>query len=136
MSQKKSRAELKAELDQLKRTRNAGGVVAVLLSAIRWGSLVAMAYLGHLSIVAMAGRMTLADIAVNFSALGKAEVSVPIAVVTAVIAIIYGRRQRKLRKDTIENLQGRIRYLEQQLDPGRTSSSITVRGDTQEEDMP
>lgn len=46
--------------------------------------------------------------------------------------ILYGMSQRKLRKDTVERLQERNARLESILDPNRTSSELTPRGDSPE----
>jgi hypothetical protein len=43
-------------------------------------------------------------------------------------------KQRKLRRDVVERLSSRVPFLEKQLDPGRTSSKLTDRGDTNPED--
>ncbi len=53
----------------------------------------------------------------------------------ALIAIIYGLIQRELRRRKTAYLQGRIVRLEQQIDPGRTSSGLTTRGETRGEDV-
>ncbi len=48
-------------------------------------------------------------------------------------AILYGWLQRRLRYKKTENLQGRIKSLELQLDPNRTSSGLTPKGETPKE---
>ncbi len=47
---------------------------------------------------------------------------------------VYGWKQRDLRKTTVERLQSRIKELELKLDSKRSSSHLTPRGDTREED--
>jgi len=46
------------------------------------------------------------------------------------IIVSLGRSQMKLRKATIERLHGRIKSLEEGIDPGRTTSKLTKSGDT------
>jgi len=43
--------------------------------------------------------------------------------------------ERAIRKDTIERLQSRIRELETSIDPKRSSSGLTTRGDTDPGDL-
>ena len=50
------------------------------------------------------------------------------------LALIYGVLQRKLRRDAIQRLHGRVEALEKERDPSRTSSTLTSRGDTRRED--
>lgn len=56
------------------------------------------------------------------------------ALVIAAISIQYGRREANLRKSTVEKLTKQIQTLELQIDPTRTSSLLTTRGDTAEKD--
>lgn len=48
--------------------------------------------------------------------------------------IWFGRRERKLRKDTVEKLHQYQKLWEERIDPKRTSSLLTPRGDTRPED--
>lgn len=132
MANKKSKAQLEAELKVLRQSRFAEGTVQVLLSLIRWGALIFIARYGYLSIESLAGKSTLADIGINF--LSDIKVSVAIAWSTGFGGVIYGLSQRKLRRDTVERLQERIQVLEAEKDPARTSSKLTKRGDTRPED--
>lgn len=159
----KSRHQLEAENDQLKfmlNTQSVGvfweSMAKIVVTLIKWGSAVAIAWFIYLSITTLAGQTTIAD----FSA--SANVSLPsekllgslqdgvekaaatvlkewladspftaIAWAVALVMCWYARRERKLRKDTVERLQNRITELEKGKDPNRTSSGITPRGDTQ-----
>lgn len=132
MESNKSKAELLAENRFLRKDRNSSNIATVLIYAIKYGALVAIFYFGYLSVLALAGKHTLADIGISF--LSDVNVSVSIAWIFGVSGIFYGLRQRKVRKDTIERLQGRIQYLEAQIDSKRTTSQLTSRGDTREED--
>lgn len=113
-------------------TRLVEGVGQVLSSLIRWGAIVLIARYAYLSIASLAGQNTLADIGINF--LSNIKVSGALAGATGVGGLIYGERQRKLRKNTIERLQGRIRELETEIDPNRSTSNLTHRGDTRPDD--
>ena len=48
----------------------------------------------------------------------------------AAIAIALWSRERKTRKDTVERLHAQIKELELKLDPDRSTSGLTPRGDT------
>ena len=111
-------------LDVLK---HPGGTVAIFLFI--W-----------LSIDSLAGKVTLADIKLLSDVVVKAgyDCSVhPLLIIASgaffvfgVIGITYGMLQRKLRKDTVEFLHGRIRDAEIATDPGRSSSELTPRGES------
>lgn len=130
---KKNKAQLEAELRALRASRAVDGIVVVLQSAIRWGSIVAVAWFTRLAIGDLSGETTLADIGINF--LGKVEVSVALAWTVGALGGYYGYRQRKLRRDTVERLQDRNKELEKRIDLNRTSSRLTKRGDTRPEDV-
>lgn len=132
MANRKSRSQLEAELKVIRQSRNSEGLVQVLSNLIRWGGVVLIVRYGYLGIDALAGKRTFADIGVNF--LTNIQISVALAWGAGAGGIIYGLRQRKLRKDTIERLVGRIQEFESDLDPSRTSSKLTTRGDTRPED--
>lgn len=59
---------------------------------------------------------------------------VGVGVLIASPALSYGRRQRRLRLDTIVRMGARIRQLEAQLDPERSSSGLSSSGETPEEE--
>lgn len=78
----------------------------------------------------LAGLSTDADLQLSF----LIDVSVYLAWIAGASGVAYGAKQRKLRRDTVERLQIRITELEKEIDPGRTSSGLTGRGDTNPED--
>ena len=129
----KTKKQLEAELRSLKTGRSVEGWVTIILALIRWGAIVFIARYGFLSIQALAGRNTLTDIGINF--LGKVEVAVSIAWISAMLGVMYGLKQRKLRRDTVERLQNGNKQLENKLDPNRTSSKLTSRGASRPEDV-
>lgn len=57
-----------------------------------------------------------------------------LCIIFGIAGIMYGIKQSKLRKDTIERLQGSNKALELKVDPGRSSSKLTKRGETREGD--
>lgn len=139
MAKEKSREELQRELEFLKTRRLVDGFAALANNAIRWGGAIAIVYFGITRpIEALAGKATLADIAVLVRAqLEKGEGNTWALVgswLLTVLAVAYGWLQRRLRRNTVEQLQGRIQALEKGVNPTRTSSTLTPRGDTRKED--
>ncbi len=132
MARNKSKGQLEAELKVLRKARFSEGTVSVILSFIRWGAIVLIVRYAYLSIEALSGKTTLADIVVQF--LSGVKVSVAIAWTFGIGGLAYGWKQRKLRRDTVERLQKRIQALESKVDLNRTSSQLTPRGDTRPED--
>lgn len=128
----KSRQELEVELLVMKKARFSEGVVQIVLSLIRWGSIVLISRYGYLAVQSLSGQTTLADIGINF--LANVRVSVAIAWGAGAGGIVYGLNQKKLRKDAIERFHGRIKELETIIDKNRSTSSLTARGDTKPED--
>lgn len=129
---KKTRAALETENYILKRWRVSEGIISIFNNLIKWGSLVAIIYFFKEAIVALAGKDTSSKIL--FSFVSDLKMDRYAAYAAAIGGAIYGMRQRKLRKDTIERLQSRIVDLEKRLDPGRTTSTLTNRGETRPED--
>lgn len=132
MDSKKSKAELLAENRALKISRVSSGVVQVLNQLIMWAALVLIAHEFAQVLIAYAGKETNANIAMSF--ISNLEVSVTLSLVVGIFGFLYGFRQRKLRKDTTERLQGRNQELELIIDPKRSSSKLTSRGETRKED--
>lgn len=132
MAQGKTQAELEDENSFLRTARLSESSVQIGLSFIRWGGIVLVARYIYFSIQALAGTETSADIFVKF--LSNLSLSISLSWICAIASILYGLAQRKLRKDTIERLQGRIREFEQEKDSKRSSSRLTERGETRRED--
>ena len=128
---KKSYEELEAELRFQKRVRRSETIAVLGQSAFKWGGLAYIAYCTSQAVSALAGQATVTNIAIEL--LGNMHVSVALAWVFGIVAIIYGLGQRKLRKDVIERLAGRNASLEREIDSRRSSSLLTVRGDTPED---
>lgn len=129
----KTRAQLETELKMLRSVKRSEGILSLGNNLIRWGALVLITRYAYLSIEAMAGKETFAGFFVNF--LGNFDVSMALSWVVGGTGFLYGARQRSLRRDAIERLQGRITHLEKQIDPRRSSSNLTPRGDSRPEDV-
>jgi hypothetical protein len=132
LAKQKSKAQLQAELKLIKQSRVGEGVILICLNLIKWGAIVLIVREIHLSIESLAGKATLTDIGINF--LGDIKVSIALSWFVGFFGAFYGINQRKLRKDTVERLQTRIKELELVVDNKRSSSQLTVRGDTRPED--
>jgi hypothetical protein len=77
---------------------------------------------------ALAGRKTLADF--GFKLLAEAKLSEIIPYVTAAMGWLFGVNAQRLRRNTTARLTNRIRDLEQRIDPSRSTSGLTPRGQT------
>jgi len=134
MAQKKSRAQLEAELRLIKSARRSDSAVVLGREAFKWGGLCFIAWCASSMVQALAGRNTAASF--DLSLLGILDLSVALSWVVGIVGGAYGLQQKKLRKDTVERLQKRIIGLEKKIDPARSSSKLTARGDTRIEDLP
>jgi hypothetical protein len=128
----KTRAELETELRLLKSAKRSDAIVLLGRDFIKYGGYVWMAYYAYLSIDALAGNVTFASIVIDV--LGSTGISVALGWLFGVVGITYGLFQRKLRKDVVERLAGRIKKYEMEKDKRRSSSRLTERGDTRPED--
>lgn len=129
---KKSNAELLAENRLLRRGNVADGVTSVLVNLIRWGAVVLIFRYGYLTISALGGQVTLASIGISF--LGNLTVSQSLAYIFGAGGVIYGLGERQLRKRTIKRLGPKREALEASIDPKRTSSKLTEKGETNPDD--
>lgn len=129
---KKTRAALEAELRLLKAQRRSDGIATVGSRAVTWIGIGFCFWCVRLIVDSLAGKRTMADIGVNV--LGKVGISTSLAWFLAASCGLYGVAQRRLRKDTVEGMEKRIVELEKGIDPKRSSSNLTPRGDTPSED--
>ena len=112
----------------------AEAVASVLNSLIRWSGLVGIFYILYMVVAELSGTTTVADIGIEVGLLANLQVGQVVSGAAGVAGVGYGLAQRKLRRDTIERVQGRIISYEKGIDPGRTSSMLTPRGETRPED--
>ena len=129
---KKTNAELLAENRLLRRSNAAIGVISILNTLIKFGTVVLVARYIYLSIGELAGKETIANVLIKF--VSNLTVSQSLAYIFGGGALLYGAGERAIRKRTIKRLQGRITQLETSKDPRRTSSNLTERGETNPRD--
>ena len=128
MVNRKTAAVLRVENRMLRRSYWTEAVTSVLTTGIWAGAAVLVARYFYLIVAALAGDRTVADIGIRV--LADVSFSVILPVAFGIGGILYGRLQRKLRKATVERLAPRSQELEQRLDPERSSSGLTSKGDT------
>lgn len=128
MAKQKTKAQLIEENKFLKRANIATVVGSNINTFIRSAMWVGIAYFAYLSIGALAGQSTSANIIVQL--LSDIRVETLFSYAFGVSGIVYGLRERKLRQRTIEHLQPRARVLEGILDERRSSSRLTLSGET------
>ncbi len=135
MARKKTAVELQAENRILKRVRGSEGIASVLRTGIMWAAIAFIFYQLRLSVEALAGQVTLADIGIGVKLLGNFTISHALAALLSGGGVAYGVSQNRLRKKTVERLQKRNQDLERMIDSKRSSSLLTPRGDTRPEDL-
>lgn len=124
----------RAELEYMLSFKRIQAFEVVARQVIQWGALIWIARYGYLSIMALAGRQTFADVALNF--LANLKVSQGICYLVTLGSILYGLGQRQLRRRNIRRLAHDKNELERILDPKRTSSNLTDKGTTRPGDEP
>jgi len=107
-------------------------VVTIVTTAIKYGSLVACVGFVYLSISALAGKATLANVGIRL--LGNLTVSNGIMSILTGGSILYGVGQRRLRHTTVKRLAKERNDLERVVDRHRSSSGLTETGRTRPED--
>jgi hypothetical protein len=105
----------------------------VITSLFKWGSVAFFSYCMYRSIDSLAGQETFAKIGISFMA--NMTISKWVAYIFGVGGIAYGWNEKRLRHNTVKRLgPSRLEY-EQRLDPNRSSSGLTTRGETSPEEM-
>lgn len=120
MARNRSRAELQAENRYLRKQSRNEVIIALGTQLIKWGGLFGIAFVAYLSIAALAGKVTRANVLINF--LGDVKVSYVASWALAVGGVGYGTAQARLRKDTQKRLGDHIKKLEEEIDIRRSSS--------------
>lgn len=85
-------------------------------------------YCIHLAVADVAGRVTDANIAMQF--LGNLQVSMALSWAVGLAGGAYGIQQNRLRRRTVHSLHSQIKGLETKIDPSRSSSDLSPTGDT------
>ncbi len=134
---KKSKAQLEEENRVLKRSRMVDRTAIAIHSTLKVAGICFLGWcavlLGRSTehvLIAYAGKATFAHVFIQI--LGKLNVGIGVA--TGAGGIIYGRHQKKLKEDLAKRLGERIKRLEAQIDPRRSSSMLRETGDTRQED--
>lgn len=97
-------------------------------------SVVGCFYVSADAVKAFAGKLSFADLRLVTQIFAGAKFSLGVTIAVTGSGWIYGLIQRQLRRKTIERLQTRIIEFEKGVDPSRSSSHLTKRGTTREED--
>lgn len=86
------------------------------------------------TIIPFAGSESTADIEILYRLATDLSADKWAAYILGGGGLIYGLRERKLRKKYIERMSDRIKSLEEKIDPGRSSSGLPKTGDTKPTD--
>lgn len=103
-------------------------ITRIVIASIKAATILGTAYLFYQCANVLAGKYTFAQIGMSF--LGNLKLTDGAALLATSGSIAWGARERRLKKDAIERLTERIKQLELKVDPNRTSSKLTKRGDT------
>lgn len=114
-------------------------LIKCLFTSITW---IVLAWILFLAIDSLAGKITYANISIQGSIQEACDQAISytgawillLSIIVGIFGIVYGRRQASLRKSTVERLTAQITILEKIVDPGRSSSQLTTRGETAERD--
>lgn len=129
----KSRKQLEMELRILRESRRSEAVVTVIRDCLKYGTVVSVVWLLYLSIRCLAGNTTYADIGIDF--LGSLSINVTLGWTAGVAGIIYGLKQRKNCRQTIQRLAPRVSEFEKRWDEKRSSSRLNTDGSTHPRDQ-
>lgn len=100
-------------------------------TGLRFGGWIALIYMGIVRPLQItAGKQTVVDFMYKAVLDLKLHMVVPWAAAALFGGLWY--RERNLRKKTVAREHGRVTELEKQLDPGRTSSGLTIMGEDPE----
>ncbi len=91
-------------------------------------------YFGFQALQVLAGQDTKLSVALSFAFTALADIKFAAAISVAGGTTAWAILERSLRLRKVDSLQGRIRQLEQTIDPSRSSSGLTTRGTTNPRD--
>jgi hypothetical protein len=106
-------------------------VARIIEVAIRCGCLAFIVYEVASSISILAGKHTIADVGIKF--LANVRVSEALAWIFGGSGVVYGMRQRDLRRKDTQQIGARLRKYEEQKDSLRSSSKLESQGDYRED---
>jgi hypothetical protein len=101
----------------------------VVRLTIPWCGGILIALCAAYTVSVLAGKYTFAQIGISL--LGSLKVSETISYAFGASGVIYGLKEGALRRKNIHRLSSQIQNLERQVNPTRSSSSLTTRGTTQ-----
>jgi hypothetical protein len=109
---------------------------AAVVRLCKWIPITVICWFGYLSIASLAGRSTLASLGLYLVAdLKVNKVLSHIAMFAfGVGGASYGYRQKRLMQRNIERMSPALEQREKQIDPNRSSSRLTSKGQTRPED--
>lgn len=143
-SKSRSKAELKSEIKYLRTGKTFELAASIINGIFKWGGSCLIMYFIYLSIDALAGKFTMADIKVVTGLVTERPNSKSTnwwpffgiaGCIVGILGLIYGWGQRKLRQSYIEHRPDRYEKLEKIIDQKRSSSLLTSKGDTRPEDL-
>lgn len=104
---------------------------------IKWSAICFIAWRASVALEALAGKRTLAELGLFLLADLKANSAFShlVSILFGGSGIVYGYRERKLRRRDIRRLGSRVVELEKVIDPGRSSSGLTAEGTNRSEDL-
>jgi len=127
-AKKKTIEQLEAELTVLRQSGRAQATVSIANNVVRWIGMGWAAYCAVLIARALAGQSTIAEFGLKLFA--NAPFANAVGVLFGGSGVAYGWRQKRLRQKTIERLSEPRIQLESLIDPSRSSSLLTRRGET------
>lgn len=128
MAKRKTLAELRAENRGLRQSHWTEAATSISTTGMWAVAVIFVARYAYLSVAALAGDRTVADIGIHV--LGDIRLSSFLCMAFGVGGTVFGWLQLRLRKSTVERLAPRNQDLEREIDPKRSTSGLTSRGDT------
>lgn len=130
---KKSLSELLTENRMLRRFNVSQSITSVIIAIIKFGTVCFIFFMIYKSIYCLSGQYTHAKILINL--LGSLKVNNSIAYILASFGIFYGFLERKLRQRTIKRLHNKVSEYETLFDRRRSSSRLSIEGNTHPRDI-
>ena len=118
-----------AQLEEYRRIRTVDGFFGIAMNLIKYGAGVLIAYFMYLMVDSLSGEVTNASIGINIL-----FDSGFLGLLFGVGGTIYGISERQLRKKSVARVQSRVGPIEKLLDDKRSSSTLTLMGDTNPRD--
>jgi Flp pilus assembly protein protease CpaA len=91
-------------------------------------------YFGFQALEVLAGQDTKLSVALSFAFTALADLKFAAALSVAGGTTAWAIIERGIRLRKVDSMQGRIKHLEQMIDPSRSSSGLTTRGTTNPQD--